>query len=171
MSLKWFTSFLKSRVQYVSLNDHISNESYIKCVVPQGSVLGPVLFIMYINSLCNMKINGSIVTYADDTCLLFFDATWDLVYNKAKTELNKFIQNLNLKKISVNYDKTVFIAFSIYNCTQFSYQELIIYNDSHKTDGSEDFKINRVTIVRYLGIMLGCNFRWNIHVHNIIMHL
>jgi len=97
-SLKWFTSYLKSRVQYVSLNDHMSDESYINCGVPQGSVLGPVLFIMYINSLCDMTINGSIVTYADDTCLLFTDATWDLVYNKAETELNKFIQCLNLKK-------------------------------------------------------------------------
>lgn len=170
-SLKWFTSYLKSRVQYVALNDYMSDETYINCGVPQGSVLGPVLFIMYINSLCNMKINGSIVTYADDTCLLFTDATWDLVYNKAETELNKFIQYLNLKKISVNYDKTVFIAFSIYNCTQFSNQELIIYNDSHKTRGSNDYKINRVTKARYLGLMLDCNFRWNIHVQNINMRL
>lgn len=56
--------------------------------------------------------------YADDTCLMFSDNTWDLVFSKASTELNRFIQNLNYKKITVNYDKTSFIAFSIYNCTQ-----------------------------------------------------
>jgi len=126
------------------MTTYLSNEFYMNCSELKCSVLGPVWFIMYINSLCNMKINGSIITYADDTCLLFTDVTWDLVYNKAETELNRFIQNLNFKKITVNYEKTVFVAFSIYNCAQFSNQELIIYNHNHKTDSPNYFKIKRV---------------------------
>jgi hypothetical protein len=77
-----------------------------------------------------MEIDGFIVTYADDTCLLFSDNSWDLVFRKTGLELNRFIQNLNLKKITVNYEKTVLIAFSIYNCTQFSNQVIIIYNNN-----------------------------------------
>lgn len=72
-SFNWFSSYLINRTQYVSINDHISNECTINCGVPHDSVLGPVLFIMYINSLCDMEIDISVITYANCTCLLFSD--------------------------------------------------------------------------------------------------
>lgn len=71
--------------------------------VPQGNVLGLVLFIKYINSICNMSIEGTIITHADDTCLLFSDNTWDLVRTKAITRINRLIQKLYFKKTTIKY--------------------------------------------------------------------
>jgi len=50
----------------VTINGVLSNKNSIEYGVPQGSVLGPILFILYINDLCNIKLDGLVVTYADD---------------------------------------------------------------------------------------------------------
>lgn len=98
-SYKWLTSYLNDRTQKVLINDNVSgNDKTLNFGVPQGSVLRPVLFIMYINSICNLQIDGSIITNADDTCILFSDDFWDLVHRKTIIELNRLIQKINVKK-------------------------------------------------------------------------
>jgi len=77
--------------------------------VPQGSVLDPILFLLYINEICN--IDGQLVSYADDTCLLFSSNTWDNVESKATVEINKVFIKLSEQKITLNIGKSVFIAF------------------------------------------------------------
>jgi len=101
----------------------------INCGVPQGIVLGQVLFIIHINSMiCNMQFSGSIITYVDDACLLFSYKTWEIVHTKTINELNCLIQKLNFKKITINYNKTFFMAFSIYNFSNFILQHLKVHN-------------------------------------------
>ena len=68
----------------MQINDTSGEETIINCGVPQGRVLGPLLFILYINSICDLKIDGQIITYADDTCLLFSGVTWEEICLKAK---------------------------------------------------------------------------------------
>jgi len=69
----------------------IGEKKSVVCGVSQGSVLGPILFILYINNVCNTKIDGQVITYADDTCLLFSDSIWKSAYNKATNGLNKVV--------------------------------------------------------------------------------
>jgi len=88
-SLNWFKSYLINRKQMVKINNVVGHESSINYGVPQGSVLEPILFILYINSICDINIDGLVVTYADDTCLLFSDKSWNGVYDKASFGLNK----------------------------------------------------------------------------------
>ncbi|KAF0710687.1 Reverse transcriptase domain-containing protein, partial [Aphis craccivora] len=76
-SLNWFRSYFQNRRQMVRINGITGDKMYINCGVPQCSVLGPILCILSINSICSLDIEGLIVTYADDTCLLFSGDSWN----------------------------------------------------------------------------------------------
>ena len=71
VALDWFSSYLSERKQYVSINGHSSEELAISCGVPQGSVLGPLLFLIYINDLPNVSKYLSFFLFADDTNVYF----------------------------------------------------------------------------------------------------
>ena len=68
--LKWFESYLTGRTQYVAFNGTNSDVHYVKCGVPQGSILGPLLFILYMNDICSVSKLLFTLLYADDTCVL-----------------------------------------------------------------------------------------------------
>lgn len=112
MSLKWFNSYLINRSQVVKINGVFSNPLTLNCRVP---LLGSLLFIMYLNSICNLEIYGKIITYADDTCLIFADDSWENLKKKAIIETKKVIKYFNYKKLTVNYKKTMFMCLKIYN--------------------------------------------------------
>lgn len=114
-SLSWFSSYLENRTQLVSVNRELSGKKKIDCGVQQGSVLGPILFILYINTICDLNTGGLVVIYADDTCLFFSGKSWETVKEKTTTGLNRVFQELNSKKLTLNIKKTNCIAFSINN--------------------------------------------------------
>ena len=73
--LDWFTSYLAGREHCVRINEIVSAKLETKHGVPQGSVLGPLLFLIYINELFFLPLKGKIIGYADDTSLLYSAAT------------------------------------------------------------------------------------------------
>ena len=68
--LEWFHSYLFNRSQYAIYDDIQSETHHIKCGVPQGSIIGPLLFIIYINDICNVSMFLYTILYADDTYVL-----------------------------------------------------------------------------------------------------
>ena len=71
VALDWFCSYLSNRKQYVSVNGHISETLQIRCRVPQGSVLGPLLFLIYINDLPSISKCLTFYLFVDDTNIYF----------------------------------------------------------------------------------------------------
>ena len=158
---KWFESYLTNRLQYVSINGTDSNVENMQFGVPQGSVLGPILFLMYINDLNNAIKFSTTRHFADDTNLLISNNN----LKKLKKQLNFDLRNLSnwLKsnKISLNASKTEMLIFR-------SPYKKINYELNIKLDGK---KIYPSKYVKYLGVLLDEHLNWNFNSNLIASRL
>ena len=111
VALDWFTSYLSGRRQYVSVNGHTSAKLEITCGVPQGSVLGPLLFLIYINDLLNVSKYLSFYLFADDTNIYFKSHDLAHLQKIMNRELKKVRKWLDANRLSLNIDKTNFVIF------------------------------------------------------------
>ena len=149
----WFKSYLRNRKQSVFINGKESYISTIEYGVPQGSVLGPLLFLIYINDLNNAIIYSTTRHFADDTSLLIKGKSLKQLKKHLNIDLKKLCKWLIANKISLNKEKT----------------ELIIFRNSRKKiDYKLKIKINGRKLypsdnVKYLGIFLDSHLNWNKH--------
>ena len=103
---KWFKSYLTNRTQFVSIQGYNSTEKEIKHGVPQGSVLGPLLFLLYINDLHTAISNSSVYHFADDTNLLNINTSPKKMQIQVNYDLKCLYKWLLANKISLNCTKT-----------------------------------------------------------------
>lgn len=163
-SLQLIKSYLSNRKQYVQYGskNHKSNMMLINTGVPQGSILGPLLFSIYINDIVTVSSKLHFLMYADDTTIYFNreDFSIEHLISEVNLELNKV--NIWLKKnmLSLNVEKTKCITFHSWqrqvNPAVFSINEVYIEN-------VRDFK--------FLGIILNENLTWKSHVDMISSRL
>ena len=158
-SHKWVTNYLSERQQMVSCDGKQSSRSYVRTGVPQGSALGPLLFIIFINDFPQNISNSLSNMFADDCCIYTFGKDLELIKNKFQksvTEANKWYNNNNLP---VNIPKSM-CMLSIPD------HVLNRLNDGQK---SLDTKLNndslkQVTSTPYLGVQVDSSLKWNDHV-------
>ena len=155
--LDWFQSYLSDRKQYVDINGKSSELLEITCGVPQGSVLGPLLFLIYINDLPNINKILNFYLYADDTNIYYESSSLDKLERTVNGELNKLYLWLNVNQLSLNIDKTNFIVFHSYN---------------KPIKKSITIKINNKAIIvkeyiKYLGVLIDSTLSSKHHVSNI----
>jgi retron-type reverse transcriptase len=102
---------LKERKQIVKYKEYNSSEMTITTGVPQGSILGPLLFLLYINDIENCSKVISFVLYADDTNAFYSNSCLTSLTNTMQEEMNKIMNWLNANKLSINAFKTKLILF------------------------------------------------------------
>lgn len=152
-----FSDYLRDREQSVRIGNVMSDPLRIKIGIPQGTVLGPILFIVYINSLTNMSIeNGIVISYADDTAIVFFGETWDLVREYVIAGINRIKHWLDSFKLSLNISKSNYIAFSLTAVNR------PLYNSIHIN--GLDSELAEVNCTKYLGIYIDKHLKWDEHV-------
>lgn len=155
--LKLFESYLHNRTQCVKIGDHISSELQIEYGVPQGSILGPTLFLIYINELCKTNLqNGKLIAFADDTTLIFTGNNWKETFAYAQTGFNIITEWLSNNTLSLNTDKTKYLTFFIKNQSNTSLTNYNLYAHNHHISGNNYNclcpKLLKTDQIKYLGI-------------------
>ena len=157
-------SYLSNRKQAVKINGHKSEYIEMSMGVPQGSILGPLLFLLYYNDIIEKMPKDSVLCYADDTVILTQAKSWKEAAIKMNQLLNKIATLLAINKLSLNKEKTFFITFGNYAD---SVPKKIVLK-------IKETEIKRVKSVRYLGVILDYRLNWSNHteyVRNKIKYL
>ena len=157
----WFQSFLSHRVQYTSVSGFDSEPSLVTHGVQQGSVLGSLVFIMFINDLHKSVKHSQILHFADGTNLLYANKSMKKVNKHINHDLSLIVQWLRSNKLSLNADKIEIITFR-------SKRKQITKYLNFRISGQ---KLNVSNKVRYLGIEIEQHIDWNVHVKNVIPKL
>lgn len=150
----WFKSYLLNRSQFVSISSSNSTIKTIPHGVPQGSVLGPLLFLIYINDLHRAIFSSETFHFADDTHLLHFNDDLLSLCNRINRDLRSLETWLKCNKISLNAGKTEFIIFR-------SYQRPLPFKPFLKIGGK---KIFESASIKYLGVLIDSHLNWKAHI-------
>lgn len=165
-------NYLYNRKQHVKIENSLSKTVTIKHGVPQGTVLGPLLFLLYINDLLYNEFHCKLLSYADDTIALFTDLHWDNLKHKTAAGLSKIKAWMDSNLLSVNFKKTSFMPFVSYQNHLPNYVTIKIHNYNCKGGSCNcSFIIRRSENIKYLGILLDCNLKWNNHINLLIKRL
>ena len=159
-ALKWFKSYLTNRLQRCNVNNHLSSATPLNCGDPQGSIIGPSLFLIHINDLPNCLSLGSPRMYADDTNVTFAASDMLGLETRINTELKSINLWLRANKLSLNVAKTEFMVIS-------SRQKLQSLNDKTININVEGVKINQTDNNKALGLDIDENLSWKEHIHAI----
>ena len=151
--LDWFRSYLQNRKQYIHIDDTNSNLGSISCGVQQGSILGPLLFILYINDISNISHLMHTILFADDTTILIESDHVSTALKLMNKELQKLNTWLTANKLSLNISKTHYMVF-----------------DRGKEKNDQDslylnkILIERVKFTKFLGVIIDEKLTWTHHI-------
>lgn len=144
-------SYLSERMQFIEIEGVQSQRLEIKCGVPQGSILGPLLFIIYINGIFNLNLFGNLIMYADDAIICYSCDSIDQLNQQMQSDLNTISTWLHEHHLQINVDKSFYVVLGNNNVEL----NLTILNTSLST----------VESFRYLGLLITKKLSWNVHIN------
>ena len=156
LALEWFQSYLSDRTQYVIFKETDSDLMDIQWGVPQGSVLGPLLFIIYTNDLPISLKHSKCILFADDTTIYYSAKELTDIYNKINYDLAPTADWFKANKLTLNISKTNYAIFSGSIDAHSMNLSLQIGNEY----------ISKVQHVKFLGIIIDEKLNWNKHIEN-----
>ena len=156
-ALDLFKSYLRDRKQFTVLEGKNSKTSSIDCGVPQGSVLGPLFFLLFINDLPNCCPLGKIRIFADDTNVFFHSENIKELISTAKTIMIQLNSWFNSNKLTLNANKSSFTIFKSINKHIYLPKSIEFLN----------FKIERTASIKFLGIILDQHLTWEQHINEV----
>ena len=158
---KWFTSYLKGRKQYVEVNGVNSKQEKVTLGVPQGSVLGPLLFLIYVNDIANAVTNpnAKIMLFADDTNVFIENKNANTLLVETEGIMTELADWFSENMLSLSIEKTQYSIFHHRN-------KRLPENCDSVTFGTHP--INRVDEAKYLGVILDDKLNWDAQTKAII---
>ena len=158
-ALAWIISYLTGRTQYCQVDGHLSDPLCETTGIPQGSALGPLLFLIYINDIPQCLEHTNANMFADDTQI----ETSGYDINVIAEKLNKNLENvstwMSANKLTLNKTKTEYMIIGS--------NKRVKHIDTEPCLHVKDRKINRVKITKSLGIIIDENLSWNAQVDQI----
>uniref|UniRef100_A0A8C6M9A3 Reverse transcriptase domain-containing protein n=1 Tax=Nothobranchius furzeri TaxID=105023 RepID=A0A8C6M9A3_NOTFU len=153
--LKWLTSYLSHRKQFVKVGQFSSTYLDIAYGVPQGSVLGPKLFILYINDICKVSEILKFVMFADDTNIFCSGEKLNKLMEILSAEMFKVKKWFDKNKLSLNLSKTKYMLFG-----NNKVNTQIVMNIDGVT-------IERVNHYKFLGVIMNDKISWKQHIKHV----
>ena len=178
---KWFKSYLSERKQCTEVGNTRSKLDFVKCGVPQGSILGPLLFLLYINDIVLSSNVCKFTLFADDTSLFYSHKNQVEGARILNTELAKIAEWLAANKLSLNVSKSKLLIFSNKRTSKQGInstcetelmdnnEEAVVTNDSGIYINGE--KLKEVDHAKYLGALIDNKINWSFHIKAVSLKL
>ena len=160
-------AYLINRVQTTQIGSHVSEKQNTLCGVPQGSVLGSLLFLIYVNDMYKASNKLEFFLFADDTNLLYANKNLRSLETVMNDELLKIVDWLTANKLSLNVKKTNYIIFHPYQ-KRLNYDVNIKILDSRV---NKYFNLERKEYVKYLGVMIDNHLSWKHHINYVALKI
>ena len=147
--------------------DHISNKASISFGVPQGSVLGPLLFLLYVEDIHQCSTKLKFYLFADDTNILFAEKNLEVIETVVNTKLCKLYNWLTFNKLTLNISKSNFVIFHPKQKKP-NYKPKICLFDNEK---NEYATLESKEYIKYLGILIDKNLTWRHHIDTVSLKI
>ena len=157
--LEWFNSYPTNRYQFVYINGILLEQDMIKCGVPQGSILGPLLFLIYINDLSNITDFATTRMYADDANMTFTACSVEGLRHEMNADIEKLKQWLCANKLTLNILKTEYMLIG-------SRQRIATVTESLDLS-INGISLNKVNCSKCLGVELDEFLSWDSHITSV----
>ena len=153
-------SYLSNREHYTEVMGEKSDTLVIKYGVPQGSILGPLLFLLYMNDISNSSSLGSFVNFADDTNIFVTGSTEQEAYQKGNNLLTSLVTYMRVNKLHINMSKCCFIHFKP-TMSKSTHDDATKPELKLKIDGCP---VKKFTSVKFLGVVIDERLSWSEHI-------